>query len=62
MAQATVWLMHPNKLFREGLKRILADSPFLVVAEVAGLPDTSALAGGLVPALGGFNGLMPDFI
>jgi two-component system nitrate/nitrite response regulator NarL len=51
MAQATVWLMHPNKLFREGLKRILADSPFPVVAEVAGLPDTSALAGGLVPAL-----------
>jgi two-component system, NarL family, nitrate/nitrite response regulator NarL len=51
MAHVTLWLVHPNKLFREGLKRILADTPFAVATELAGMPDLSALAGGPVPDL-----------
>ncbi len=37
MARATVWLLHPNTLFREGLKRILVDAPFELTLEGAGL-------------------------
>src|SRR5687768_8324841 len=45
MSSATVWLLHPNKLFREGMKRILSESPFMVVAEAAGMQDAVDLAG-----------------
>src|SRR3712207_4931872 len=51
MSSVTVWLLHPNKLFREGLKRILADSPFTVTAEMAGVQDSRTLAGGPGPDL-----------
>jgi two-component system, NarL family, nitrate/nitrite response regulator NarL len=51
MAPTPVWLLHPNKLFREGMKSLLSKSPFLVVAEAAGLQDVENLASGPAPDL-----------
>jgi two-component system nitrate/nitrite response regulator NarL len=51
MDGAQVWLIHPNKLFREGLKRILSGSPFEVVAEAANLSQAHALLGDTVPGV-----------
>jgi two-component system nitrate/nitrite response regulator NarL len=51
MTSATVWLLHPNKLFREGMKRILSESPFLVIAEAAGVQNAGCLADAPVPDL-----------
>ncbi|WP_114393990.1 LuxR C-terminal-related transcriptional regulator [Oleisolibacter albus] len=43
MDAVKVFLIDPNKLFREGLKRLLEESPFLVVAEPSGLRDAITL-------------------
>jgi two-component system nitrate/nitrite response regulator NarL len=51
MSRATVWLVDPNTLFREGLKHLLADSPFMVTAELGRVPELSILSGGPVPDL-----------
>jgi two-component system nitrate/nitrite response regulator NarL len=51
MAPATVWLLHPNKLFREGMKHILVESPFEVIAEAASVQDLDSAANGSAPDL-----------
>jgi two-component system nitrate/nitrite response regulator NarL len=51
MAPATVWLLHPNKLFREGMKSILSPSPLLVVAEAASLQEVEYLVSAPAPDL-----------
>jgi two-component system nitrate/nitrite response regulator NarL len=51
MTRATVWLVQPNTLFREGLKHILADSPFVVTAELGHVPELSVPVNSPVPDL-----------
>jgi two-component system, NarL family, nitrate/nitrite response regulator NarL len=51
MTRATVWLVHSNTLFREGLKHLLAESPFTVTAELVRVPDLSLLTGKPAPDL-----------
>jgi two-component system nitrate/nitrite response regulator NarL len=52
MERTQVLLIDPNKLFREGLKRLLDDSSFDIVAEASSLRDGAAIVeAGLQPGL-----------
>ena len=43
MGRTHTLLIDPNKLFREGLKRLLDDSPFEIVAEASNLREGTAI-------------------
>jgi two-component system, NarL family, nitrate/nitrite response regulator NarL len=43
MERTPALLIDPNKLFREGLKRLLDDSPFEIVAEASNLREGAAI-------------------
>ncbi|HYD30220.1 MAG TPA: response regulator transcription factor [Azospirillaceae bacterium] len=52
METVKVFLIDSNKLFREGLKRLLDDSPFQIVSEAGNLRESlSIVEGGLRPDL-----------
>ncbi len=52
MEPVRAFLIDSNKLFREGLKRLLDDSPFQIVAEAGNLREAvSAVEGGTHPQL-----------
>lgn len=52
MERTTAFLIDSNKLFREGLKRLLDDSPFEIIAEASNLREgVAAVEGGLKPQL-----------
>jgi two-component system, NarL family, nitrate/nitrite response regulator NarL len=52
MQRIEAFLIDSNKLFREGLKRLLDDSPFQIVAEAGNLREGVAIAeSGLRPQL-----------
>ncbi|HYG85160.1 MAG TPA: response regulator transcription factor [Azospirillum sp.] len=52
MEPVRAFLIDSNKLFREGLKRLLDDSPFQIVAEAGNLREAvSAVEGGTRPQL-----------
>lgn len=52
MVRIDTFLIDSNKLFREGLKRLLEDSPFHIVAEAGNLREgTAIIESGLKPQL-----------
>ena len=52
MQRIEAFLIDSNKLFREGLKRLLDDSPFQIVAEAGNIREGVAIAeAGLRPQL-----------
>jgi two-component system nitrate/nitrite response regulator NarL len=52
MQRIEAFLIDSNKLFREGLKRLLDDSPFQIVAEAGNIREGVAIAeSGLRPQL-----------
>src|SRR5690349_4383527 len=52
MEPVRAFLIDSNKLFREGLKRLLDDSPFQIVAEAGNLREAvSTVEGGMRPQL-----------
>jgi two-component system nitrate/nitrite response regulator NarL len=44
MQRIEAFLIDSNKLFREGLKRLLDDSPFQIVAEAGNIREGVAIA------------------
>jgi two-component system nitrate/nitrite response regulator NarL len=53
MEQVQVFLIDANKLFREGLKRLLDDSPFVIVAEAGNVREGASIVE---------QGVKPDLI
>src|SRR4051794_4307609 len=52
MQRIEAFLIDSNKLFREGLKRLLEESPFHIIAEAGNLREgVSSIESGLKPAL-----------